>query len=112
MFPGMNPRAMKQAMKKMGIAQEDIEATEVIIRTPDREIVITEPAVAKIKMMGEETFQISGNITERELSNKPDISDDDIETVMKQANVGYDEAKGAIEANEGDLAEAIISLSK
>ena len=29
MMPGMNPRKMAQAMKKMGIAQEDIEANEV-----------------------------------------------------------------------------------
>ena len=30
MIPGMNPRDMAKAMKKMGIKQEDIEALEVI----------------------------------------------------------------------------------
>ena len=60
----MNPRKMAAAMKKMGIAQEEIDATEVIIKCPDKEIVITEPSVAKIKAMGSEQFTISGNVQE------------------------------------------------
>ncbi len=41
MIPGMNPRKMQQAMKKMGIQQVEIPATEVIIKTPEKEIIIT-----------------------------------------------------------------------
>ena len=37
-MPGMNPRMMKQAMKRMGIQQQDIEATEVIIKTPAKDV--------------------------------------------------------------------------
>ena len=43
MMPGMNPRKMQAMMRKMGIAQQEIDATEVIIKCPDKEIVITEP---------------------------------------------------------------------
>jgi len=110
MFPGMNPRKMQQMMKKMGIAQQDIEATEVIIKTPNKEIIITEPSVAKVNAMGQETFQISGNIHEREISSEPEINDDDIKTVADQANVDNEKAKAALENAKGDLAKAILDL--
>ncbi len=48
----MNPRQMQQMMRKMGIQQQEIDATEVIIKTADKEIVITEPNVSKVNMMG------------------------------------------------------------
>lgn len=108
---GINPRKMQQMMKKMGIQQVDIPATEVIIKTEDREIVITEPNVAKVNMMGQETFQISGNIREREKETKPQISEDDIKTVAEQAKVSLEEARLAIEET-GDLAEAILKLTQ
>ena len=103
---------MQQMMKRMGIQQTDIPATEVIIRTPDKELIITDPQVAKVNMMGQETLQITGTIHERELSTEPDINEDDIKTVMEQANVSEDEAKAAIQENGGDLAAAIMSLQK
>lgn len=110
MFPGMNPRKMQQMMKRMGIKQVDIPATEVIIKTEDKEIVITEPSVAKVNMMGQETFQISGNVHEREAASGPDISEDDVKTVAGQANVSHEQAKKALEENNGDIAAAILSL--
>lgn len=110
MIPGMNPRAMKQAMKKLGIKQEEIEATEVIIRTADKELVILNPSVSKVNMMGQETFQIAGEVKERGLSSEPDINEDDIKTVMEQAGVDEAKAKEAIEKADGDLAKAIMDL--
>jgi len=112
MFPGMNSRKAAQMMKKMGIQQIEIPATEVIIKTPEKEIIITEPQVSKVNMMGQETFQIIGNINERQLSTEPEINEDDIKTVMEQANITEEEAKKAIEDSEGDLAKAILSLKK
>lgn len=111
-MPGMNPRKMQQMMKRMGIQQVDIPATEVIIKTTDSEIIVTNPQVAKVNMMGQETLQITGELHERELSSEPDINDDDIKTVMEQSNVSEEEAKAAIEENGGDLAAAIMSLQK
>ncbi|MBW2997201.1 nascent polypeptide-associated complex protein [Candidatus Woesearchaeota archaeon] len=112
MMPGMNPRKMAQMMKKMGIQQTEIDATEVIIKTPDKELVITDPQVSKVNMMGQETLQIVGAIHEREIETEPDISEDDIKTVMEQANVSEEQAKAAIEEHKGDLAAAIMSLQK
>jgi len=112
MFPGMNSKKVAQMMKKMGIQQVEIPANEVIIRTDEKEIVITEPQISKVNMMGKDTFQIMGNISERELSSEPEISSDDIQTVMEQADVSEDDAKKAISDSKGDLAKAILSLKK
>ena len=106
----MNPRKMAQMMKKMGIAQEDIEANEVIIKCDDKEIVITEPSVAKIKAMGGEQFTISGTVNEREISSEPEINADDIQTVMDQAEVDEETAKKALDESKGDIAAAILNL--
>ena len=107
----MNPRKMQQAMKRMGIAQVEIDAEEVIIKCPDKEIIIKNPSVSKVNMMGQESFQITGNIEERELDNSPQISEEDIKTVMEQANVNEETAKAAIEKTKGDIAKAIIDIS-
>ena len=112
MIPGMNQRKMAQAMKRMGIQQQEVEANEVIIRSDDKEIVIINPQVSKVNMMGQETYQIVGEAHEREISTESEISEEDIKTVMEQANVNEKEAKEALEKSSGDLAAAIIALSK
>lgn len=112
MLPGINPRKMQQMMKQLGIQQEDIPAKEVVIRTAEKEIVITSPSVAKVNMMGQETFQISGEVEERGLSSTPDISEEDIQAVVEQTGVDKDTAKKTIEKHQGDLAEAIMDLQE
>lgn len=99
-------------MKRMGIKQQEIEATEVIIKTPEKEIVITEPQVSKVNMAGQETFQILGNVSERQLSSEPEINEEDIKTVMEQTNSSKEDAEAAIKEHKGDLAGAILSLKK
>ena len=108
----MNPRAMKQAMKRMGIQQQDLEATEVIIKTKEKEIVITNPQVAKVNMMGQQTYQVVGEAEERSISKEPEINQEDIKTVMEQT--GADEAKTTeiIKKHSGDLAAAIMELKQ
>ena len=101
---------MQQMMRKMGIQQVEIDATEVIIKTPDKEIVISNPQVSKVNMMGQETFQVVGNVSERALSSEPEISEDDIKTVAEQAGVSEQKAKEAILKHKGDLASAILEL--
>jgi len=110
MIPGMNPRDVQRAMKKLGIKQEEIEANEVIIRTDDKEIVIANPQVSKVNMMGQETYQIVGEAEERVISSEAGINEDDIKTVMEQAGATEEKARKAIEENDQDLAKAIISL--
>tara|TARA_Y100000310_G_C20555922_1_gene750519 strand:+ start:583 stop:918 length:336 start_codon:yes stop_codon:yes gene_type:complete len=110
MMPGMNPRKVQQMMKQMGIKQVDIPATEVIIKTEDKNIIITNPSVAKVNMMGQETFQISGEIHEQEASSTPDISEEDVKMVMEQTGRDEETSRKAVEDAEGDLAQAILNL--
>ncbi len=115
MFPGMNPRDMKMAMKRLGIQQQELDAKEVIIRLEDREIVISNPSVSKVNMMGQQTYQIVGEEEERALSSgskEVEISDEDVETVMEQAGADQETAFKTIKECNGDLAEAIMKLKK
>jgi nascent polypeptide-associated complex subunit alpha len=112
MIPGMNPRKMNQMMKKMGIKQNEIDAQEVIIRTDEHDIVITNPSVSKVNMMGQQTYQIAGQEEIRERETTPEISEEDVKTVMDQAEVSEEKARKAIEEHDGDLAEAIMGLKE
>ena len=105
----MNPKKMQAVMKQMGIAQEEISASRVIIeKTDDSKIIIENPSVTKIKMHGQETFQIAGEISEE--SGEVGISEQDIKTVMEKTGKSEEEAKQALEKT-GDLAVAILELS-
>lgn len=112
MIPGMNPRQMRQAMKRMGIQQQEIDAKEVIIRLEDKEIIISNPSVSKVNMMGQETYQVVGEESIRELDATPDINEEDVKTVIEQTGASKEQAKKAIEETNGDLAEAIMKLKK
>jgi nascent polypeptide-associated complex subunit alpha len=110
MFPGMNPKKMQAVMKQMGISQEEIDASRVTIeKTDNTKIIIENPSVTKIKMQGQETFQIGGNIIEEtELT----ISQEDIQTVVEKTGKSEEEIKKVLEKNNGDIAETIIELSE
>jgi nascent polypeptide-associated complex subunit alpha len=107
---GMNPRKMQQMMKRMGVQQVDVDATEVIIKTADSEIVITNPSVAKVNMMGQETWQITGEANERAISATPEINDEDLKTVMDQTGVDEEKARSTLEKHDGDIAATILEL--
>jgi nascent polypeptide-associated complex subunit alpha len=105
----MDPKHMEKMMKQMGMNVTNIDAEEVIIRTADKDIIILEPQVSKIKVMGQETFQISGGeVSERE---REDINDDDVEMVSDEAGVSKEEARAMLKET-GDIAEAIMKLKK
>ncbi|MBI4150700.1 nascent polypeptide-associated complex protein [Candidatus Woesearchaeota archaeon] len=110
MIPGMNARDMQKAMKRLGIQQQELDAHEVVIKLADKELVIRNPSVAKVNMMGQETFQISGEIEERSASAEPEINDEDVKTVMEQTGKPREDVEAAIAKHHGDLAAAILEL--
>lgn len=111
MFPGVNPKQMQAVMKQMGISQQEIDASRVIIEKKDKsKIIIENPSVQKIKMQGQETFQIAGDILEE--SAKEEISEEDIQTIIEKTGVSKKIAKESLEKNNGDLAETILELSE
>ena len=105
----MDPKKMQQMMKQMGIAQENINASRVIIEKNDGKIVIENPSIVKIKVQGQESFQISGDVKEE--SEIEEISEQDIETVIEKTGANEEEAKKTLEKT-GDLAQTILELSK
>lgn len=109
MLPGINPKQIEKAMKKMGVKQEEIDALQVIIKTEDKELIINNPHVLKINMMGQESLQITGDIEERD-SKK--YTEEDVKTVMEKANCKEEEARESLEKNEGDIAAAILELTQ
>ena len=110
MIPGLNSREAKAMMRKMGIKQEEIEAEVVIIKTAGKDLIIRNPQVSRVNMMGQETFQIAGDIEEAEKDTKAEINDDDVATVVEQTSCSLEEAKNALEESNGNLAEAILKL--
>lgn len=110
MFPGMNPKKMQGMMKQMGISQEEIPSSKVTIeKTDGSKIVIDNPSVTKIKMQGQETFQVAGETKEE--SPELGISQEDIQTVVEKTGVSEEDAKKSLEKT-GDLAESIMELSE
>ena len=103
MLPGINQKQIESVMKRMGIKQENIDADEVVIKTSEKNIVIRNPNIVKVNMHGNESFQISGEISE-------EYNEEDISTIMEQAKCSKNEAIKALNESNGDLAEAILKL--
>ena len=112
---GLNPRKLQQMMEQMGIDVDEIEATEVIIKTADGDaLVFDTPEVTRMDAQGQRTYQIVGEPQEQTIESAdsgPAIPDDDIALVSEQAGVDADAAREALEATDGDLAAAIARLS-
>jgi len=114
MIPGLNPKKMQQLMQQMGISQEEIDAERVIIDKADGRIIINNPQVLKVKMQGQEQYQITGEVTEEtENEENEEVKfEDDIAAIVEQTGVSKDIAAIELEKHNGDIAETIISLSK
>jgi len=115
MIPGIDPKKMQAMMKQMGMSQEEIPAKRVIIECSDKNIIIEDPSVMKVKMQGQTNFQISGDISEEQPGSSPEEDEnsvaEDIKTIIEKTGCSEESAKQALEDSDGDLAEAILSLS-
>ncbi|RLJ02063.1 MAG: nascent polypeptide-associated complex protein [Candidatus Aenigmatarchaeota archaeon] len=106
MFPNINPKQIEKIARKMGMQMENITATEVVIKTDGKDIVIKNPQVSKIKIQGQETFQISGEVIEQE-----NIREEDVQLVMQKAGVSKEEAEKLLKET-GDIVLAIKKAKK
>ncbi len=128
MYPGgrtPDPRRMKAMMRKMGIEQEELEGVErVVIVTRDRELVFDAPEVVAVTAQGQTTYQVSGRAVEQPrgaadaeapsgaapAAARPKYTSDDVALVMAQTGADEATAREALDACEGEVAEAIIRL--
>ena len=111
----INPKQLEKIAKQMGMQAAEIAADEVIIRAAGKDIIIANPQVTKINMMGQETYQTVGTAREMEREEIQDASvsrEDDIKLVMAQTGKGRQAVEKALEESNGDIAEAIMRLKK
>jgi nascent polypeptide-associated complex subunit alpha len=112
MMPGnINPRKMKQMMKQLGMQMDQIEDVQkIVIYTPKGNWVFDAAEVTAMTMQGVTTYQIAGQPRFEEAA--PQISDDDVQLVADQAGVSVEVAREALIVCKGDIAEAILKVSK
>jgi len=121
MIPGgrANPRQMRQAMKRLGIEQEQLDGVEeVVIRTTTKEYVIRDANVTAMTAQGQKIWTVVGEpiVRDRADAKKTQgpttitIPDEDVKLVAEKAGVSEEEARKALEDAGGEPAEAIIRL--
>ncbi len=115
MFPGLgrgiNPRKMASMMKQMGIDINEIEnVEEVIIRTPEKDIIFKDAEVSIMDARGMKTYQVVG--TPHEVLRETKIPEDDIKLVMGQTGSNEADSRKALLDTKGDIAAAILKLTK
>ena len=115
----INPRQMQKAMKQMGIKQTEVpDVVEVIIRTKNNEIVLKQAEVICVEMGGSKNYQVTGPEIVRpisadgEESSEPEVTFEaaDIELVMSQTGCDREKAIAALQAVDGQPAEAILKI--
>ena len=114
MMPGrMNARQMNQMMKRFGINVKTIENVErVVIETDTKQYVFEDAEVSVMDVQGEKTYQIAGTPVIRAKQAEEDTLKEDVKLVMEQTGKSEAEARAALRETNGDIAEAILKLSK
>ncbi len=112
MMPNIDPRTMKSMMAKMGIKSSDVNAIRVVIECGDMDIIVEQPQVTRMEVQGTTSFQIVGNVSERAKAVSIEASEDDIKMVMEKTGItDREKVEKAIKEANGDIAEAIVSLT-
>jgi alpha-NAC-related protein len=105
----INPKQIEETMKRMGIAQQPLDVKRVVFEMEDVDLVIDEPSVMKVKMQGQDNYQVSGEAREE---SKQAFSEQDIEMVADKTGADKEKVKEFLEENNGDIAKAILELKK
>ncbi|MBI1658480.1 MAG: transcription factor [Thaumarchaeota archaeon] len=110
MYPGN--RNYRRMAGRMGMDMKEIpEVTEVVIRTADRELVITKPVVNEVESKENTTFVVVADGYEEREVEKPQFSEDDVDIVCLKTGVDRDRAVAALTECEGEVATAIVRLA-
>ncbi|ABK78353.1 transcription factor [Cenarchaeum symbiosum A] len=105
-------RNMRRMMDRMGLDMNDIkDVREVVIKTNEKEIIITKPQVSEMKGKDGSVFTVTGGDYEEKELEVPIFSDDDIDLICEQTGVERERAIEALGEAKGDLAQAIMLLT-
>ncbi|HOC78685.1 MAG TPA: nascent polypeptide-associated complex protein [Methanofastidiosum sp.] len=110
MYPKIDQRKMQKMMKQMGVSTKDISAEKVIIFTKGKQIIFENPQVTETTMMGQKTYQLTGNYREEIKELEIKINEDDIDLVVSQTGVDKEKAKSILIKNKGDIAATILEI--
>ena len=105
MFGKPDPKKMEKMMKKLNLNVQQVEADVVVIKTKEKNIVISKPDVMIAKLMGRDVYQITG-----EVSESYHVSEEDIQIVMEKTGKDRDAVVKKLEELNNDLAKAILEL--
>jgi nascent polypeptide-associated complex subunit alpha len=98
-------------MDRLGINMKEIpNVQEVVIKTADRELHITNASVSEVNAQGNRMFQVAGDVEEVEVEKKA-FSEEDILLVQQQTGASKERAAAALEESDGEVARAILKLS-
>ncbi|MGO9645029.1 MAG: nascent polypeptide-associated complex protein [Candidatus Bathyarchaeia archaeon] len=112
-------RDASRMMQKMGVKMDELQdVSQVIIKTPSKDIVIGAPSVTLVTVQGQVMYQIvGGEVSEMqpqaEVSGQAAVSgppEADVLLVVQQTGKTSEEARKALVNSDGDLARAILLL--
>ena len=123
-------KALKRAQSRKMKGLKEVPSSRVVIFPEENEgnaTVIEDPKVFQRRVEGQTMFQIVGESSEvpvdeldtiippkeEEAVETPttlDISDEDVQLVVAQTGASLEEARNALEQNNGELAKAIMAL--
>ena len=111
-------RDTARMMEKMGVKMNELpEVTQVVIRTPTKDIVIDAPTVTMVTVQGQAMYQIAGGEvsesqpqTVSESQPSLGVPEADVQLVAQQTGKSMDESRKALTEAGGDLARAILIL--
>ena len=106
----MNPKKMQALMKQMGIKSEEMPCSRAVFEKEDgSKIVVENPAVTKIEMKGQVTFQVMGEVKEEKTV---DAQKGDVEIIMEQTGAPKEKAEAALARGAFDEAERLAGKAK
>ena len=107
----MDNRNARRMMDRLGINMKEIpNVQEVVIKTPDKELHVTNASVSEIVAQGNRMFQVAGDVEEVDVEKKS-FSEEDILLVQQQTGASKEKAVAAVEESDGEVARAILKLS-
>ena len=107
----MDNRNARRMMDRLGINMKEIpNVQEVVIKTPEKELHITNASVSEVNAQGNRMFQVAGDVEEVEVERKV-FSEEDVLLVQQQTGATKERAAAALEESDGEVARAILKLS-
>ncbi len=113
----ISPRQLRRMQSRLlgnlGLDLKELgTADEVVIRFPDKEIILKGPSVVEMKLEKESIYQLIGGELQERAGEEEEYtpSQEDVLLVASQAGVSEEEARSALIEVRGDLAKAILLL--